>query len=344
MIYRGFSFFMVLSFYSLSAQIIDKVEIKTILNANAGYRALEALNDSTVAFANSNGEVGEIALSGKTRYYKIDLPKDSSNHFRAIASTSNYLFALNIESPARLYKFDKQRYNQLGKVVFLDNNPKAFYDAMYFLDDKNGIAMGDPTDDCLTIITTIDGGTTWQKTDCKNLPKIEPGEAAFAASNTNIASSKKNIWIATGGLKSRVFHSANLGKTWNVCVTPFIQGKPTTGIYSMAFYNSKIGIICGGDYTDKSANLNNKAITNNGGKTWKIVANNVLPGYISCVQFVPNSNGKSLIAVGTEGIYLTRNGGNNWTEISTEGFYSIQIVNEHTAFLGGQGTIATLKF
>lgn len=344
MIYRGFLFLIFLNLYTIQAQNIKNVEIKDILNSNFSYRALVVLNDSTAGFANSGGEVGEVTLTGKSSYYKTNLPKDSTNHFRAIASTSNYLFALSIESPARLYKFEKQQYNNFGKLVFTDKNPKAFYDAMLFNDDNFGIAMGDPTSSCLSIITTNDSGETWKKTACNDLPSIEDGEAAFAASNTNIALSGKNIWIATGGLKSRIFKSANAGKTWQVFNTPFIQGKPTTGIYSIAFYNAKIGIICGGDYTDKSGNLNNKAITKDGGETWQIVANNALPGYISCVQYVPNKNGKWLVAISTEGIYLSKNGGKNWLQISSEGFFTLRFVNQHTAFLGGQRKIAVLNF
>lgn len=343
MIFRGILFFMFLNFYTINAQNIKKVEIKNVINSNFSYRAIGVLNDSTIYFANSGGEVGEVTLSGKTNYYKTNLPKDSTNNFRAIASTSSYLFAISIESPTRLYKFEKQQYNILGKLVFTDKNPKAFYDAMLFNDDNFGIALGDPTDDCLSIITTKDGGETWQKTDCNDLPKIEDGEAAFAASNTNIALSGKNIWIATGGLKSRIFKSANAGKTWSGYNTPFIQGKSTTGINSVAFYNNKIGIICGGDYTDKSGNLNNKAITKDGGKTWQIVANNDLPGYISCVQYVPNTKGQLVVAVGTEGIYLSKNGGNNWLQICSDDYFTIRFINEHTAFLGGQKKIATLK-
>jgi photosystem II stability/assembly factor-like uncharacterized protein len=45
--------------------------------------------------------------------------------------------------------------------------------------------MGDPIADFLSIIVTRDGGNTWNKLPADK-PRTANGEAAFAASNTNI--------------------------------------------------------------------------------------------------------------------------------------------------------------
>ncbi|MCF6213438.1 MAG: oxidoreductase [Flavobacteriaceae bacterium] len=338
---KGFLMVFFSGILSLQSQQKITVSISNIHSAKHNYRAIEVLNDSTLWFANSAGQVGEITLSGRINFYTI--ADGLKNHFRAIGSSSKNLYALTIGSPARMYQFEKQNYTKPAMVVYTENDPKAFYDALIFFDDKNGMAMGDPTETCLSIIKTNDSGKTWRKIPCINLPPSFDGEAAFAASNTNIAHYGKSTWIATGGLKSRLFYTKNKGKSWQVFNTPIIQGKPTTGIYTVAFYNAKIGIICGGDYTDKSAKKNNKAITSDGGKTWTVVANNKLPGYISCVQYVPQTKGKALVAVSTEGVYLSKDGGLQWEQISKQGFYSIRFVNKHRAFLGGQGKLAVLK-
>lgn len=327
-----------LSFNFITAQ---QISLNIILKSKSNFRAIEVLNDSTVWFANSDGKVGQVTKQGQVRYYPFN--DTLKRHFRAISSTKNNLFALTIGSPALLYRFRKNDFNQPAQLVYSEKHPKVFYDAMQFINSKTGIAMGDPTDDCLSVLTTNDGGNKWTKKPCTNLPKSFDGEAAFAASNTNIAGYKNTVWIATGGLKSRIFISKNKGKSFEVYNTPFIQGKPTTGIYTVAFYKAKNGIICGGDYTDKKAMLNNKAITTNGGKTWQIVAKNKLPGYISCVQYIPNTKGKKLIAVSTEGIYYSKNAGKEWQKLSDKGFYTIRFIDKNTAFLGGRGTISLLK-
>lgn len=77
-----------------------------------------------------------------------------------------------------------------------------------------------------------------------------------------------------------------------------------TGIFTADFYNQKIGIIAGGNYMKQDQNWANKAITKNGGKL-KLIADKEVFGYASCVQFVPNSNGKKLISVGGTGMFYS---------------------------------------
>ncbi len=134
-----------------------------------------------------------------------------------------------------------------------------------------------------------------------------------------------------------------MGLTWNVYNTPIIQGKSTTGIYSVDFYNEKKGVICGGDYTDKFGNYANKAITNDGGKTWKVVAKNKQPKYVSCVQYVPNTKGKEVFAVSTSGIFYSKDEGVNWEKVSNEGFYSIRFASKNVAWLSGDEVIAKMN-
>ena len=97
--------------------------------------------------------------------------------------------------------------------------------------------------------------------NCDNLPKIKDGEAAFAASDTNIAIVGDNTWIATGGKASRILYSPDKGHKWQVFETPIIQGLETTGIYSIDFYDELKGFAIGGDYTKPDDNKMNKIKT-----------------------------------------------------------------------------------
>ena len=316
-----------------------KISINKIKLDSTSVRAIEIVNDTSIVYAGSKGDLGILTNSGELEGEIKIITDTITPHFRALAHTKNAVFALSIGNPALLYKYQD---NQL-KIVYKEENDNVFYDSMCFFDDLNGIAMGDPTENCLSIIITRDGGNTWNKIPCKNLPEITEGEAAFAASNTNIAIVGTHAWVVTGGLKSRVFHTSDMGLTWNVYNTPIIQGKSTTGIYSVDFYNEKIGIICGGDYLDKFGNSANKAITKDGGKTWKIVAENTVPKYVSCVQYVPETEGKELFAVSTNGIFYSKNYGKQWEKISDEGFYSIRFYDKNTAWLSGNNVIAKMK-
>jgi photosystem II stability/assembly factor-like uncharacterized protein len=215
---------------------------------------------------------------------------------------------------------------------------------MTFWNDLEGIAIGDPTDTCMSIIVTRDGGKTWGKIPCENLPKIKDGEAAFAASNTNIEVVGDKTWIATGGKASRIYYSPNKGETWEVFNTPIVQGYATTGMYSVDFYDELIGFAIGGDYTIPEDQQANKIKTVDGGKTWELVAKNQNPGYRSCVQYIPNREGKELVAIGFEGIDFSNDTGNTWKHLSDESYYTMRFINDSTAYAAGKGRISVLTF
>ena len=120
--------------------------------------------------------------------------------------------------------------------------------------------------------------------------------------------------------------------------------KDTEGIYSIDFYDDLNGFAIGGDYTTPGDNAANKMITKDGGKTWQLVAQNKNPGYRSCVQYIPNREGKELVAIGFKGIDYSNDSGNTWKHLSDEGFYTIRFLNDSVAYAAGVGRISKLLF
>ena len=340
-----FGIFMVMGCFSCvkKGPNFTQVAIQSVYEDSVSVRAIAPLDVNRVWFAANKGRVGLID-NGTPKLATIKY-QDSLLAFRSIAVTAKHVFVLSIENPAVLYKidFDGAEATYIS-AVYEEEGPKVFYDAMAFWNDSEGIAMGDPTDGCLSILITRDGGNTWQKTDCSTLPPTVQGEAAFAASNTNIAIVGDHTWIATGGAKARVFYSPNKGIDWSVYTTPMLQGGAMTGIYSIDFWDEQHGIIVGGDWGNKTFAEGNKAITSDGGKTWKLVSNGEGPGYRSCVQYVPGTKGKGIVSVGTPGISYTADGGNSWTQLSKEPFYAIQFVNDSIAFASGAQRVSKLIF
>jgi len=320
---------------------ITTISITAFKMDSASIRAIRVVDSASVFYAGSDGTIGYTLNNGalwnavNIQYQDTIIP-----NFRSLAFNGSDYFALSIGNPALLYKVSK------GKVTlqYLEENKKVFYDALTFFDDNlHGIAVGDPTENCASVLLTKDGGETWNKIPCENLPEIIEGEAFFAASNTNIKTIGSTVWIASGGTKARVLKSTNYGKTWQVFETPIIQGIGPQGIYSIDFANENNGILIGGDYSKPLANKANKAITTNGGKTWKLVAENKNPNYKSCVQYVPNTSGKEVFAVGKTGISFSNNGGITWKEVSKEPYYAIQFVDKNTAWLSGNQKIGKLE-
>ncbi len=319
----------------------SSVAIEPILeNDSLSIRAIEIIGNN-LAFAANNATFGMYNFNNKT--WRTNTQKYDSlvPEFRAVASTDTDFFMLSVGSPGLLYKTGNSGAMEL---VYKEENEKAFYDAMAFWNNQEGIAMGDPTDTCISVIITRDGGSSWEKLNCDALPEVIDGEAAFAASNSNIAIEGDKTWILTGGMKSRIYFSPDKGETWEVYDTPLIDGESTTGGYSMDFYDENFGIIIGGDYTNPDGKTGNKAITNDGGKTWELVAKGEEPGYKSSVKFVPNGGGERIIATGFSGISYSKDSGKTWEEISKEGFYTLRFKNDSVAYAAGKGRIAKLTF
>ena len=337
------SVFFLVSCFNETAADFKTVVIEQVFADSLSIRAIAPIDENRVWFAANSGKVG--LIDHKTPKLASIKYEDSLLHFRSIAVTKDAVFVLSISNPGVLYKIDVSG-NEATHIeeVYVEKGENVFYDSMAFFNASEGIAMGDPTSDCLSVLTTQNGGNSWEKVSCENLPKVEKGEAAFAASNSNIAIFNDNVWIASGGKRARVFYSADKGKSWEVYNTPMVQGKAMTGIYSISFFDEMTGVIFGGDWENQDFNEGNKAITKDGGKTWNLVSNGKGPGYRSSVKFVPESSGRGIVAVGSPGISYSRDQGKNWTELSSEGFYAIEFVNDSVAFASGRNKISRLTF
>jgi len=316
----------------------SSVAVETIYKDSLSIRAIEIIDNSLVIGAN-NGFIGNIDLvSGKVfatvQSYDSILPE-----FRSIAHTSKDVFVLAVGNPALLYKTGD---NGKMELVYTEAAETVFYDAMTFWNDAEGIAIGDSMDGCLSVIITRDGGNHWKKLPCSLLPEAMEGEGAFAASNTNIKIMGNNTWVAT--TEGRILFSADKGLTWEVIQTPIIHKEATEGIYSLDFYDEHLGFAMGGDYTQPQNNRANKAITTDGGKTWQLIADGNEPAYMSCVQFVPNSKGMGLVAIGFNGISYSKDRGDSWKKMSDEGFYTLRFKNDTIAYAAGKGRVSKLTF
>jgi photosystem II stability/assembly factor-like uncharacterized protein len=189
------------------------------------------------------------------------------------------------------------------------------------------------------VIITRDGGATWSEVSCEDLPPAE--EAAFAASNGNIALLGDEVWIASGGVASRIFRSPDRGRTWEVVETPIVQGGAMTGLFSVARCDEANGMGWGGNWEAMDDNAANKIATADGGETWELLTPGAGPGYRSCVQYVPNTDCQSIWAVGIPGISCSSDGGATWTTEPDSNFYTVRFTPDgQTAWLAGRGKVA----
>jgi len=246
-------------------------------------RALEAVSESKAWFAANRGVWGYTEDAGKTWHIDSIQVDTIYPQFRSIAVLNDStVLLLSVSSPAYLFKTSNK--GKTWGLVYKNTHKDIFFDCMKFQDQRNGIALGDPVEGCIQIIRTKDAGETWRPADCSLLPKTEEGEAFFAASNSNLDMYAENMWFATGGLQSRFFHSADQGKHFTSYDHPLPKGKKMSGIYSLDFFNEKVGAIAGSKGDEADSSVTRLAVTKDGGRNWTPVACR-LPYTVGCVQF-----------------------------------------------------------
>lgn len=313
-------------------------------------RALHVVNDSTVWFAGSLGVWGYTNNGGKS--WEIDTLRiaNSTPELRSIKITPNgNIFLVNVSQPAAIFK--SENHGESWTNVYSDTAKNAFFDAVEFWDDQNGLMLGDAVNNCLHFAVTKDGGNTWDRIKCDSLPKALLNENPFAASNSNISLGSSGAWIPTGGKsRSRVFYTTNFGEKWQVSDTKIIWGETMTGIFSVDFLNDSIGVVAGGNWEEVDFECNNLALTQNGGKNWELLNNESNSGYISCIKFISETNGQALISLsgrGREGIssigmynFITK----EWTKYENpKNYLSIKCASKTISWVSGKGWIGKME-
>jgi photosystem II stability/assembly factor-like uncharacterized protein len=314
----------------------------------ARLRGVSAVSDR-IAWASGSESTVLRTSDGGTTWKKITVTAEPLD-FRdidAIDASTAYVLSIGNGAASRIYKTTDA--GMTWTLQFKNDDAKAFYDAMSFWDRNHGVVIGDSVDGQFCIMTTENGGRSWVRVAPKVLPPAMDNEGAFAASGTNIAVfGKSHAWIGTGaGARARVLRTADRGRTWKIADTPLNAGA-SAGIFSIAFRDEKHGVIAGGDYRKESEAVDNLAVTDDGGVTWKLVKG--LSGFRSVVAYVPGAKSKTLtetlVAVGPSGADYSPDDGRTWTVLEGPGFDTLSFApGRSIAFAAGaRGSIGKLIF
>ena len=303
-------------------------------------RGVSAASDSVAWASGNNGTVVRTVDGGAT-WTRATVPGAESLDFRDIESFGPdiaYVLAIGPGDTSRVYKTDNG--GKTWTLQFTNPDPRAFYDAIAFWDERTGIAVGDPVDGRFTILRTADGGATWSRVPAASIPEALPGDGAFAASGTCLTVyGDHDAWFGTGGAaRARVYRSTDQGLSWSAADTPVMAGNASSGVFSLAFADADRGVAVGGDYRLERETGDNLSITNDGGKTWAFAGSTRLRSFRSAVAYVPGSKGSRLIAVGPGGTDTSSDGGRTWAPLGDEGFHALSVSpTGRTAWAVGEG-------
>jgi photosystem II stability/assembly factor-like uncharacterized protein len=289
------------------------------INTKADFRGLCVVSPNVAWVSGTRGTYARTTDGGKN-WSVGTVPGAEKLDFRdveAFGETTAYLLSAGPGDASRIYKTVDGGKSWVMQFKCAD--PAAFFDAIAFWDERNGIALGDPIKGRFQMIVTTDGGADWQPLAAKTLPPALSGEGAFAASGTCLVThGQSDVWFATGGAKTaRVFHSNDRGQNWEVSETPIVAGVESAGIFSIAFRDQQHGMIVGGDYRKPNDTGATAATTSDGGKTWAPLDKR-LP-FRSAVAWAKDR----WVAVGTSGSHLSQDNGATWKLLDRENYNSV---------------------
>ena len=311
----------------------EKQSIKT----DADFRGLSAVSADVAWVSGTKGTFGRTTDGGKN-WTVGTVPDAAKLDFRdveAFSENTAYLLSAGPGEDSRIYKTVDG--GKTWTLQFKNANKDAFYDAIAFWDEQNGIALSDPVKGRFQLVVTTNGGKNWVSPPEKNLPTSLPNEGAFAASGTCLITyGDKDAWFCTGSAsRARVFHSRNRGQSWSVSDTPILAGTDSAGIFSIAFRDGSHGIIVGGNYRKPTETAVTVAITTDGGKTWS-AGDKPLP-FSSGVAWANDR----WIAVGTSGSNVSLDDGASWKFLDRENYNAVRFTSTGAGWaVGPKGRIA----
>jgi photosystem II stability/assembly factor-like uncharacterized protein len=140
---------------------------------------------------------------------------------------------------------------------------------------------------------------------------------------------------------SRVFHTADAGKTWTASEAPLVTGL-NQGVFSIAVVDAHRLAVVGGDYDHPQMVKPNSAYTDDGGRTWKESSHRPA-GYRWCIAIVPDNSGPTAFAVGPTGMDYSIDSGKNWDQINNLAANRLAFADAHHGWAVGQKGLI-LKF
>ncbi len=289
------------------------------ISTQADFRGLCVVSPHVAWVSGTKGTYARTTDGGKN-WSVGTVPGADKLDFRdveAFGETTAYLLSAGPGHASRIYKTIDG--GKSWALQFQSADPAAFFDAIAFWDEPNGLALGDPVKGLFQLIVTADGGAHWNPLAARTLPPALSGEGAFAASGTCLVTHGENdVWFATGGAKTaRVFHSGDRGQHWEVSETPIVAGAESAGIFSIAFRDKDHGMIVGGDYRKPNEVGATAATTADSGKTWTPLDKR-LP-FCSAVTWAKDR----WVAVGTSGSHESLDNGATWKRLDGENYNSV---------------------
>ncbi len=300
-------------------------------HTTASLRGINAPS-ANVAWASGSGGTILRTLDGGATWQPCAVPQGAERlDFRGVQALDADLAIVMSSGKGELSRIYKTIDGcKTWKLVFTDPDGDGFFDAIRRVTSRQLFLLGDPVQGKFAMFLSRDTGDTWSIADDPGLD-AQPGDGAFAASNSSLTASGASLFFATGGINLPAVYrtrpacpadaNPNLPQAcplaWEKVEVPLAGHAASAGAFSLAARtqttmsgkNTTTLVAVGGVYDKPMDGGGTAAVSSDSGRTWRAAA--ALPGgYRSAVTFDPET--QTWLAVGPSGADVSRDNGVSW--------------------------------
>lgn len=291
-----------------------------------GFRGAARAPDGTLWTCGAEGTV-LVSRDGGASWQRVAVPGAGAADFRDVhAGPAGQVILLAAGEGGASSLWHSPDAGGIWRRVLTNPDARGFFDAIAFDPDGAGLLLGDPLGGAFTVFRS-DDGLSWQRVERARNPQAADGEYAFAASGSClVADAPGEFWLATGGSRTRVWHTESGGAVWFDTGAPPVPSGESAGHFGVGIGPGGRVMVVGGDYAepDQPSDLLIGSLADG----WQHRAD-ALPGYRSAVLAVPERPGH-WIAVGSHGADWSHDDGSSWQPLPLRG---------HTAVGAGPGRV-----
>jgi|GEM_PF-1373307 len=206
----------------------------------------------------------------------------------------------------------------------------AYGNSILMLDSLNGIAFFDyagPAVEWL-LLTTSDGGTTWNKVPQTNMPQVDSINVELGLENSLVNFGDK-VWFSSYSQKeARIYISTDKGLNWSKS-GPLLRDALERSLYLAPVSELNLVALGGSGLPGFSYD---------GGITWTFPRTHSIGIFATAITCIPNTS--TLIAVGLSGkSMISKDYGVNWTRLETTpeaaDLHSVEALSETKTWSAG---------
>lgn len=320
---------------------------QSVLDPDQSFRGLDAVSRRTawVSGESATGGPGSVwrTTDGGDTWENVGPPDSEGLMFRDVEARSArtaVVLAIGPGEASRIYRTTDG--GRTWQETFRNPAEAAFYNCIAFYPGgRRGLAVSDPVDGKFRVLSTEDGGRSWNVVPPAGMPD-STGEYNFSASGDCLVIRGGHAWFGSGGSAARIFRSTDGGRSWTATDSTIPPGE-SAGVFGLAFRTPWQGVAVGGDFEAPTDGTDASAYTRHG-RTW--TGGGDLAHLGEDAAWV-SGRWRTLVVVGesgdTAGSSVSHDGGRTWEQFSDVGFHALDCTFDGSCWAaGGDGRVGRL--